>query len=173
MASMTTNPENADDLETNAIVTMDGFSAASLTAACKHMSHRAVSTTMELAELAQRLERDDPILQVIQHFSAKLQQFRRDADQLHRSLGESTVMSPKLQTLLTRYLKEFEEATAAMDKQVKRLGPETMRFLNAEAVSAYQDLHVAISRAFSFFIQVLSLSVASDHASYADVPADD
>jgi hypothetical protein len=145
------------ETEANAIVTMDGFSAASMIATCKTLSHRALSSALELDELVQRLPRSNPVSKDLCDLSATLQQLRKNADQLHHRLCQSPIMSAKLQILLTRSLNEFDEVTAIMDKQVKRLEPDLTHDLSAKAFSSYQDLLDAVSELFNLFIRLLSM----------------
>jgi hypothetical protein len=136
---------------------MDLFSVASAAAACSTISQRALSNSVELEELANRLERSDRNLDTLEFFSTKLQQFRQHADYLEQCLIDSNNISERLQFLLARSLRLCDDATTSMDEQVKRVQKDTIHALNYGTVALYHDLIVANSRLFIFFTQLLSM----------------
>jgi hypothetical protein len=140
-------------------LTMNGFSAASVTSTCGAVSHRALSTAVEIDEIAKHGPADHPRLQKLRFISTKLQQFRQHADQLQQCLLDSSVISDSLQGIILQSLKKCDAATAIMDKQVKRVGPLAVARLNPDAMLRFGDLLVSYSRLFIFVTQLLSMLV--------------
>jgi hypothetical protein len=142
---------------------MNGFSIASLASTCSAISHRALSTAVEIDELrkASPSSDDAPGPKQLAFLATKLQQFRQHVDILQECLGTSSVISPKLQDIVAQSLKQCGAASAVVEKQVKRLHPQSLSRVNLDTVSVFVNLLVAYSRVFILTSQLLSVSVAT------------
>ncbi|KAH8905753.1 hypothetical protein BR93DRAFT_698908 [Coniochaeta sp. PMI_546] len=138
---------------------MNGFSVASLTSTCSSISHRALSTAVEIDELRKaRPSSDDfPVVKELVFLGTKLLQFRQQIDILQECLTTASIISPKLQEVVVRSLRQCDAASAVLEKQVKRLHPQTLDRANPDTLFAFDDLLVAYSRVFIFTTQILSV----------------
>lgn len=145
---------------------MNGFSVASLTSSCSSISHRALSTAVEIDELrkASPSGDDSPAVEKLAFLGTRLQQFRQHTDILQECLGTASVISPKLQEVVQRSLRQCDAASAILEKQVKRLHPQTLRQAHADTLDVFEDLLVAYSRVFIFATQLLTVSVVFTHS---------
>jgi hypothetical protein len=139
---------------------MDGFSVASLTSTCASISHRALSTAVEIDELqkaASPSTSDAAGLEGLVFLGTKLLQFRQHMDILQECLTTASTISPKLQDVVVRALKQCDSASAVLEKQVKRLHPQSLGRVHFDTISVLEDLLVRYSRLFIFATQLLSV----------------
>lgn len=140
---------------------MPAFSIASVTSTCAAISHRALSTAVEIDELCKESPSGDDVpSERLAFLATKLRQFRQHADILQESLGDASVISPGLQETVLRSLAQCDRASAILEKQVKRLHPLTLGRLHSETLSLFEGLLVTSSRVFIFVAQLLSVLVA-------------
>lgn len=147
------------DSKAGATLTMTGFPTASATSTCGALSQRALSTAAEIDEIARHGPAEHPQLQKLRFLATKLQQFRQHADQLQHCLLDSSVVSERLQGVISRALGDCDASTAVVDKQVKRAGPLTVPRLSSDAMLRTGELLVSYSRLFIFITQLLSMLV--------------
>ena len=138
---------------------MNGFSVASLTSTCSSISHRALSTAVEIDELrkASPSSSDGPALEALGFLGTRLQQFRQHTDILLECLTSASLISPGLQEVVTRALRQCDTALAVIEKQVKRLHPQSVERVDPNVFEVFQDLLVAYSRVFILVTQLLSV----------------
>ncbi|OIW23838.1 hypothetical protein CONLIGDRAFT_111743 [Coniochaeta ligniaria NRRL 30616] len=138
---------------------MNGFSVASLTSTCSSISHRALSTAVEIDELRKQSPSSDdaPVVKELLFLGTKLLQFRQHTDILQECLGTASLISPNLQEVVVRSLRQCDTASAVLEKQIKRLHPQTLDRVNPDTLSVFEDLLVAYSRVFIFATQLLSV----------------
>ncbi|KAB5549549.1 ankyrin repeat-containing domain protein [Coniochaeta sp. 2T2.1] len=149
---------------------MNGFSVASLSSTCSSISHRALSTAVEIDELrkASPSSNDGPALEALGFLGTRLQQFRQHTDVLLECLTSATLISPTLQDVVTRTLRQCDAALAVVEKQVKRLHPQSLERVDPDAFDAFQELLVAHSRVFILATQLLSVPSAASQDSKLD-----
>lgn len=139
---------------------MDGFSVTSLTSTCSALSHRALSTAVEIDELQKAVSPssvDAESLEALVFLATKLQQFRQHVDILQESLTTASTISPKLQEVVVRSLRQCDAASALLEKQIKRLHPQSLGRVHSDTISIFDDLLVTYSRLFIFMTQLLSM----------------
>jgi hypothetical protein len=139
---------------------MNGFSVASLTSTCSSISHRALSTAVEIDELqkaASPSSDSSRSLERLVFLGSKLLQFRQHTDILQECLTTPSTISPKLQEIVVRALRQCDIASAVLEKQIKRLHPQSLDRVHFDTVSVFEDLLVRYSRLFIFANQLLSM----------------
>jgi hypothetical protein len=138
---------------------MNGFSVASLSSTCSSISHRALSTAVEIEELRKASPSGDdaPVVKELVFLGTKLLQFRQHTDILQECLGTASIISPKLQEIVVRSLRQCDVASAVLEKQVKRLHPQIVDRVDPDIISVFEDLLVTYSRVFIFATQLLSV----------------
>lgn len=138
---------------------MDGFSVASLTSTCSSLCHRALSTAVEIDELQKAANPSGDgagCLERLKFLGTELLQLRQHTDTLQECLATASTISPKLQQVAMRSLRECDAASAVLEKQVQRLHPQSLGRLNLATISTFDDLLVTYSRLFIFATQLLS-----------------
>jgi hypothetical protein len=141
---------------------MQGFSVASLTSTCSTISHRALSTAVEIDELQKAVspsggDASSSGLERLVFLGTKLLQFRQHTDILQECLSSAATISPRLQAIVVRSLRQCDSASAVLEKQVKRLHPQDLDGVRLETVAVFEDLFVRYSRLFIFATQLLSM----------------
>lgn len=137
---------------------MDSFSVASITSACGNISTRALSCSLELADLLEGQSRaPSPGLDKLAPLSQTLTDLRLQADRLHQHLEKATIISQNVQRLLMTWVRSCEDATGVLDKQVKRLDAQSVARIDAQAIVAYRGVLLADAKLFGLFAQLLEL----------------
>jgi len=142
---------------------MNSFSGAAPTSTCSSISRRALSTAVEIDELqrASSSGEKSPAVEKLAFLGAKLLQFRQHTDILQECLSTASVISAQLQEIVARALKQCDAASVVLEKEVKRLHPQTLGRVHVDSLDVFEDLLVAYSRVFIFATQLLTGSVIS------------
>lgn len=137
---------------------MDGFSVASITSSCGSISTRALSCSLELADLLEGQSRaPSPRLDKLAPLSQALTDLKLQADRLRQHLEKATIISQNVQRLLMTWVRSCEDATGILDKQVKRLDAQTVAHIDAQAIVAYRGVLLANAQLFGLFARLIEL----------------
>ncbi|GJC92803.1 ankyrin repeat protein [Colletotrichum higginsianum] len=149
---------------------MVGFSSAAITSTCDDISHRAVSTSAELDGLLKAIDPGSTAAQHLISFSAKLDQFRDTTERLRTCLDGASAISPGLRNALTISLQPCADAAAVVDKQIRRLDPGNVTGLNADVILQHESYHMANTRLFAQFVQVIQMPTVAQQDSKLSAP---
>ncbi|KAJ0159961.1 putative ankyrin repeat protein [Colletotrichum tanaceti] len=149
---------------------MVGFSSAAITSTCDDISHRGVSTSAELDGLLKTIDPGSTAAQHLISFAAKLDQFRDTTERLRTCLDGASAISPGLRNALTVSLQPCADAAAVVDKQIRRLDPGTVTGLNPDVILQYESHHMANTRLFAQFIQVVQMPTVVQQDSKLSAP---
>ncbi|GKT51335.1 putative arabinan endo-1,5-alpha-L-arabinosidase A [Colletotrichum spaethianum] len=149
---------------------MVGFSSAAITSNCDDISHRAVSTSAELDSLLKAINPGSIAAQHLISFSAKLDQFRDTAERLRKYLDGASAISPGLRNALVISVQPCADAAAVVDKQIRRLDPGNVTGLNADVILQFESYHMANTRLFTQYIQVVQMPTVVQQDSRLSAP---
>lgn len=153
---------------------MDGFSVLSLTSFCTNISHVAISASIDITTLTQNLRPSaaaERLSARLLSFSGSLEQYGHTVGQLERRLGrQGAVMSPTLRSKLGTWLGACQGSTAALNKQLSRLDPDTAMRLDWDYLVLQRDLLVAYTQLLLYFEELLALDEAATQDSMLDGP---
>ncbi|KAK1976468.1 ankyrin repeat-containing domain protein [Colletotrichum cereale] len=149
---------------------MVGFSSAAVTSNCDDISHRTVSTSVELDSLLKAIDPGSIVAQHLISFSAKLEQFRDTTERLRKCLDDASAISPGLRNALVISVQPCADAAAVVNKQIRRLDPGNVTGLNPDVMLQYESYHMANTRLFTQYIQVVQLPTVVQQDSRLSAP---
>lgn len=133
---------------------MDSFTAASLSSLCSSISHSAIASASELADLLQNIP-DGQHADQLASLSEALHAFSANVYQLESSISSATAISQRLQVQIGESLNGCQTRIGPLAKQVMRLQPENVIHLNGQFVMVYADLLVAYTQLFVIYEEAL------------------
>lgn len=137
---------------------MDSFTAASMSSLCSSISHSAIASASELADLLQKVS-DGQHADQLASLSEALHAFSANVYQLEASISSASAISQQLQLQLGDSLQACQAKMGPLGKQVMRLQPENVIHLNGQFVMARADLLVAYTQLFVIFEEALAMYV--------------
>lgn len=131
------------------------YPPAAIRSACETISHRLISTAVELDHLVKSADPASVKLQRLLALCGSLAQFKDAVEQLGESLRAATVVSQLVQSALNVSVLPCADASAVIEKQVQSLEPDfDIEALNIEAISEQQG---ANARLFMLLADVLRM----------------
>lgn len=139
---------------------MDSFTAASLSSLCSSLSHSAIASASELADLLSKVP-DGQHAEQLASLSEALHAFSGNVYQFESSISSASAISQQLQVQLGNSLQACQAKIGPLGKQIMRLQPDNVIHLNGQFVMVYADLLVAFTQLFVIFEEALSMYVCS------------
>lgn len=151
-------PEEITPTQTNHIINMDSFSPAALNSLATSITNHAVSSISELQSLLpsmppQDIEAKRQIASLLSTVSESMGQVK----QLQQALRNATVISVRLQGILTETMSSCDSALARCNKQSMRLNGENMKNIDPAYVEAQITMLTTYQSLFQNLLQTLSL----------------
>lgn len=137
---------------------MDSFTAASLSSLCSSISHSAIASASELADLLRDIP-DGQHAEQLASLSEALHAFSASVYQFESSISSAEAISQRLQVQLGESLETCQAKIAPLRKQVMRLQPDNVVHLNRQFLMAHADLLVAYTQLFVFCEEALAMYV--------------
>ncbi|KAI5463662.1 ankyrin repeat-containing domain protein [Mariannaea sp. PMI_226] len=137
---------------------MDGFSVISLTSLGSTLANRALASAEELNELIRTLDPHHASIPQLSSFSSLLQKLHHQVLQLEATLHGARVISVRLQSHLSQCLGSCDGTMAGLNKQVMRLQPDNLPFLDEGFLAVQGHTLDAYCEVFDYFVKLLSMS---------------
>lgn len=143
---------------------MSTYTPAAVASDCDSLSHRIISTNVELDHVVKTVDPGSYKLQQLLALSGSLSQLRDAIDQFKGALLAASVVSQPVQSAINVSVQPCSDASAVVEEQVHRLGEGLdIDTVDVELVSEYATHQTANARLFTLLAEVLPMLVSPCH----------